>query len=261
MIIPFVKEPPVIDDKGKKAKHRDPHKQPSLKMLERKYSKDRTQPTDIEEVWFAGCHTDVGGGSVPNETEHTLASIALRWMVRETFKTNSGIMFDAEGLQSIGLDPGALYPEVLPRPPALPVGSARIRDIPTPTKPIPEKLHSDADDDDEDRVLFTPIIPQTEEERELKDALSPIYDQLFLAKWWWILEILPMKQRYQRGDNSWGSYFGWNLGQGRYIPKQQRNGVRVHRSVKMRMEAMHEDGKTKYAPRANLDLTHVIWVD
>ena len=48
----------------------------------------------------------------------------------------------------------------------------------------------------------------TEEEEELKDALSPAYDQLTIKKAWWALEILPLQLRYQRGDNQWVTYFG-----------------------------------------------------
>jgi hypothetical protein len=31
------------------------------------------------------------------------------------------------------------------------------------------------------------------------------------------------------------------MGQARFIPKQKSNGLKVHRSVKMRMEAEYED--------------------
>lgn len=34
----------------------------------------------------------------------------------------------------------------------------------------------------------------SEEVEDLKDALSPIYDQLTLDWWWWILEFIPAKQ-------------------------------------------------------------------
>ncbi|KAF8190873.1 hypothetical protein BJ912DRAFT_1142659 [Pholiota molesta] len=36
--------------------------------------------------------------------------------------------------------------------------------------------------------------PKIEEQHELLDALSPIYDQLSMSRSWWILEILPFKQ-------------------------------------------------------------------
>ncbi|CDO73378.1 hypothetical protein BN946_scf185013.g12 [Trametes cinnabarina] len=66
--------------------------------------------TDVKEVWFAGCHCDVGGGSVLDETPHALERIPLRWMIRECFRTNSGIRFHGELLKRIGLDPATLWP-------------------------------------------------------------------------------------------------------------------------------------------------------
>ncbi|OSD00890.1 hypothetical protein PYCCODRAFT_1370341 [Trametes coccinea BRFM310] len=71
-------------------------------------------PTDVKEVWFAGCHCDVGGGSVPDDTPHALERIPLRWMIRECFRTNTGIRFHGELLKRIGLDPATLWPEPQP---------------------------------------------------------------------------------------------------------------------------------------------------
>jgi hypothetical protein len=105
-----------------------------------------------------------------------------------------------------------------------------------------------------------PPNPKSEEELELEDALAPIYDQLSLKKVWWILELLPLRHRYQKGDDSWVSNYGSNFGRGRVIPKQKVRGVKVHRSVKMRLEAEAENG-IKYVPKANLLLEHAIWVD
>jgi hypothetical protein len=48
----------------------------------------------------------------------------------------------------------------------------------------------------------------TEEEEELYDALSPVYDQLKIKWYWWILEVIPLKLRYQQGDNNWTSWVG-----------------------------------------------------
>lgn len=57
---------------------------------------------------------------MPNDTRHSLARIPLRWMIRECFRTNSGIQFEADKLRAIaGIDPASLYPIVLPRPPPL----------------------------------------------------------------------------------------------------------------------------------------------
>ncbi|KAJ6530992.1 hypothetical protein DFH09DRAFT_1044739 [Mycena vulgaris] len=248
----------ISDQKAPEAKRPQHSKKMSQHLMERKFSRDPTQPTDIDEVWFSGCHCDVGGGSVDNETEHSLARIPLRWMIRECFKTNSGIMFDCDGLRSIGLDPDSLYPHVAPRPPALPVGPLRIRSIPSSQEK--SKAQKEAALRNFANSEVTPVVHKSEEELDLQDALCPVYDQLSLAWFWWILELLPLKQRYQKGDNTWTSYFGANLGKGRFIPKQKANGVRVHRSVKTRLEARTESGG-KYQPKAAFDLERTTWVD
>ncbi|KAF9492308.1 hypothetical protein BDN71DRAFT_1451696 [Pleurotus eryngii] len=250
-------------DRNRKAhKNHDHSTTPRLKALERKYTKDHSRQTDVEEVWFSGCHCDVGGGSVRNDTQHSLARIPLRWMIRECFKTHTGIMFDCEGLQALGLDPGALYPEVLPRAPmTASTGTLRIQDIPKPISGAPNETHLP---NFADVGGYSSALYKSEEDHDMLDLLSPVYDQLSLAPYWWLLEVLPMKQRYQKGDNSWGSYVGFNLGSGRFIPKQKKRGVKVHRSVKMRMEALHLNG-TKYVPRASFEKAlaagTVQWVD
>jgi hypothetical protein len=58
-----------------------------------------------------------------------------------------------------------------------------------------------------DASSSSPKRPMNEAEEELQDALSPIYDQLQLAPFWWILEICPLKQLKQQAiyddtDNS-----------------------------------------------------------
>jgi hypothetical protein len=193
-------------------------------------------------------HIDIGGGSVENGTPHTLARIPLRWMIRECFKTNTGIMFSAEGLRSVGLDPASLYPIVQPRQPRLAAGDAFIQRIPKSVAPAPA----------------TEPVYMSEEEHERLDAVAPIYDQLDLAWFWWLLEYFPMRQSHQKSDNTWVKEYCWNRGQGRHVPKQGKGTVKVHRSVQIRMEAKYEDGNT-YEPKAKftkaLELGNVVWVD
>jgi hypothetical protein len=208
------------------------------------------QPTDVEEVWFAGCHCDVGGGSVSNDTKPNLARIPLRWMIRECFKSKSGIMFHSELLKEVGLDPDALDPVVKPRPPALPVGQNRIQRVPK-TSLFSQGKNKPA----------VPVQHQSEEEMELADALSPVYDQLSLAWGWWILEFWPI-QLWSHAKNSWFSWlkWGWNLGRGRIIPKQT-TPVKVHRSVKLRLDATY-DNNSRYVPKASgFDERYTVWVD
>lgn len=59
--------------------------------------------TDVLEVWFPGCHGDVGGGSVLDSETYSLANISLRWMVREALKARCGILFNKERLDEIGV--------------------------------------------------------------------------------------------------------------------------------------------------------------
>jgi hypothetical protein len=213
----------------------------------------------------AESHTDVGGGSVQNGTPHALARISLRWMVRECFKTQTGIMFNSEGLRDIGLDPASLYPIVRPRPPPFPVENLRLRtqkaDKVSLANPAPSTGASTG-------TMVANAAPtqspkaMTEEEHELHDALSPVYDQLQLSWSWWVFEVIPMRHRFQRGINEWVTQVRMNLAAPRFIPKQRDNGVKVHRSVKLRMAAQpEEENKTKgYQPRAKL-LVEPEWVD
>ncbi|KAJ3861402.1 hypothetical protein EV359DRAFT_84364 [Lentinula novae-zelandiae] len=236
-----------IEQTGKHSHHHHHH-------LDREYLrfyKDPNQKTDIEEVWFAGCHCDVGGGSVSNTETTNLARIPLRWMIRQCFKTNTGILFYSEGLRSLGLNPSSLWPKVEPRPAlTAPVTPSRIRPIPrNPPPPTSHELSKES----------SPSVVKTEEELDLEDSMSPIYDQLSLAPGWWALEFLPVKNKFHDGSGKFLTEIECNLGRARRIPRQKQ-GVKIHRSVKMRMEAQYENGK-KYIPRAKFDPQCVTWVD
>ncbi|KAB5588367.1 hypothetical protein CTheo_8193 [Ceratobasidium theobromae] len=298
---------------------------------------ERTE-TDVEEVWFTGAHTDVGGGSVKNGERYSLARISLRWMVRQCFKCNTGIMFHSNLLEDIGLSPETLWPEVLPRPPPLmsltdiprsipstPTLSTRqsephlpaysrlpastndpkfnadhpgyadavVLDINDPRNPNAEKYTPYSQITDREHTQLShrvdpcePYIPLfgrkfghelrdfgpgarverepfiSEEVEDLKDALSPIYDQLTLNWWWWILELLPMKHVWRKKDRSWRRFFSINLGGPRVIKNQKRNGVNVHRTVQIRlMNKKDLEGEPlNYSPRTHLKMARVRWM-
>jgi len=59
--------------------------------------KDKQDKQDIKEVWFAGVHSDVGGGYPENESG--LAKISLEWMVNEISKTPFNLKFDEDKKQ------------------------------------------------------------------------------------------------------------------------------------------------------------------
>ncbi|KAG8944227.1 hypothetical protein FRC04_002094 [Tulasnella sp. 424] len=52
-----------------------------------------SRETDVKEVWFAGCHADVGGGSAHNNKTNTLANPSLVWMVNEIISAGAPIVF------------------------------------------------------------------------------------------------------------------------------------------------------------------------
>jgi hypothetical protein len=214
----------------------------------------KTYETDILEVWFAGCHCDVGGGSVLNNTPNALSRITLRWMIRQCFLANTGIMFDKTMMHEIGMNADALYPRVLPRPPMI-HSNEPIR----PQVITLEESHG---------VKIAALDkPTDEEEEDVKDALSPIYDQLTLAPSWWVLEIIPTKLKVQM-EHGIKRAIRSNLGRGRWFPHEHaKRGIRVHRTVKIRMEAaknghlMTPSGKKiKYNPKAKWNIDP-IWVD
>ncbi|KAG8706645.1 hypothetical protein FRC11_008069, partial [Ceratobasidium sp. 423] len=61
--------------------------------------------TDVLEVWFAGCHGDVGGGAVKDTDEYQLSNISLRWMIRQIISSQCGIKFDTEALKAMHISP------------------------------------------------------------------------------------------------------------------------------------------------------------
>ncbi|PSR73063.1 hypothetical protein PHLCEN_2v11085 [Hermanssonia centrifuga] len=257
--------------------------------------RDRKKETDVLEVWFAGCHCDVGGGSVPNNTPHNLARIPLRWMIRQCFLAKTGIRFHTSLFPNVGLDPATLYPDVKPRPQEVYATAELVEDLqnaeaatylmptsfsvtkataevesPTPTAnrvsspPMHDRTDSgltlvDGDVPASHTLTKTTTLRETallttsagafltEEHQDLLDSLCPIYDELSLAKVWWILEIIPQLQRYQRPDDTWDEKYECNMGHGREIPRRkarveadgvvEREKVYVHRSVKVRESA------------------------
>ncbi|KAG6827102.1 hypothetical protein H0H92_013214 [Tricholoma furcatifolium] len=200
--------------------------------------------TDVEEVWFAGCHCDVGGGAVRNEIRNALARIPLRWMVRQCFLLKTGILFHKEMFNVIGMDPDSLYPVVKPRPPP-------VTHLTHPHNPEVKYLPVVGTS----RVLVDVSDFVSEEEEDLADALSAINDMLKIKKAWWILECIPQKIKRQGDDDIWVKELLINRGHGRFVPRQTQ-GVKIHRTVQLREQLLG------YVPKAQLhsDLRKE-WVD
>ncbi|KAJ6511738.1 hypothetical protein DFH09DRAFT_1049688 [Mycena vulgaris] len=218
---------------------RQESKKKSLNDLEKQYSEENQFTTDVEEVWFAGCHCDVGGGALPNATRNSLARIPLRWMIRQCFLLDTGILFHADMLRLVGMDPATLYPHVLARPPPI--------------------LQARQESQRSERTAGSAVVDcdfGSEEEEDLVDALTPINDELKRVKLWWLLEIIPQTLRYQENNDLWKQKLDVHRGHGRHIPRQSTHGIKMHRTVKLRMDL------TGYHPKAMLKpTTKSTWVD
>jgi uncharacterized protein (DUF2235 family) len=157
---------------------------------------DEIYQTDVSEVWFAGCHSDVGGGNASNTAPHTLADIPLRWMIEQIVQSNTQILFDYDALSrwhipaSIGQDP-----------------------------PPQEGGNSTGNDADVEAL-------------DAQDAVQPITDQLWKMPLWWILEIIPLTYTYQNAQDKWITTFRPHLARGRRVAPDPA----FHTSVKLRMD-------------------------
>lgn len=158
--------------------------------------------TDVKEVWFAGmrnplliystnstsfstgCHADVGGGSHGSDAENSLSNITLRWMIKECYLSKTGIDFDPDLLLELGLDLTTL--ENNPQ-------DAKTHNY----QPLPQApAAATAQDTTAMEVVF-------QFAKDKVDAFADKYDQLSIAPFWWILEIIPMLSTHQTENGSW----------------------------------------------------------
>jgi len=72
-----------------------------------RFDANSATPQDAREVWFAGAHTDVGGGQP--EAESQLAKIPLHWMIEQTKAT--GLLYNTRTVNEIvlGTNPEKAY--------------------------------------------------------------------------------------------------------------------------------------------------------
>ncbi|KAH9936398.1 uncharacterized protein B0H18DRAFT_1082009 [Fomitopsis serialis] len=76
---------------------------PSAAAAEFGWEEKPAHGTDVLEVWFAGCHCDIGGSAVPDTEKLSLADITLRWMVKQIVRAQCGIVFDTDALHDANI--------------------------------------------------------------------------------------------------------------------------------------------------------------
>ena len=212
--------------------------------------------TDVLEVWFLGCHADVGGGAVANEERHKLSQIPLRWMIRQCFECDTGILFNTARLAEIGLDVHTLWPVYrgLPKPVVGPSPNMMEKYENKEFSPISKRsTHVDFMPDENDKkkayhdnLKFADDSDSEHSEKQEPegdwtaeqvedyfDAMAPINDQLVQAKGWWVLEVWPIKLKFQRtGEDAWEKKVTLNLGRYRPVIELEPN---LHWTVRQRM--------------------------
>ncbi|KAJ3556272.1 hypothetical protein NM688_g2119 [Phlebia brevispora] len=237
--------------------------------------------TNTQEVWFAGVHSDIGGGAFDDNELPTprLSRIPLRWMIRQCFETSTGIVFDACMLREAGLSVsrttnidehsqgvGAASPTYALEPtydwspgPLQEREAAPKRLAPstsTKFRTIASRLlfgwADNARTPDEDMWNYTP--QEWERLNDSRDASQDIHCPLKTNPFWWLLELMPlsiettMAEKLKTGD----SYaLVRNRGRGRRMFHHTMPGPwKIHRTVKIRLESRPE-----YIPQARPELT------
>lgn len=145
---------------------------------------------DVIEIWFAGCHSDVGGGAVIDSVKECLGDISLRWMIREVVLSQVGVLFDPEALLRANLDISTISRVVVDPTSGIPsttLGQKRMEDFITS---VPSKSQPPADSGIDE------------------DYKQPIHDSLKQTPLWWILEVLPMRYAWQDSDCQWHRKWG-----------------------------------------------------
>ncbi|KAL4253631.1 hypothetical protein ABKN59_003424 [Abortiporus biennis] len=228
------------------------------------YQPPNRMDADVLEVWFAGAHADVGGGSHTNAELDSLSFIPLRWMIKECYDTNTGILFRPEILKSYGFDVSKV-PNAMT--------SIRSQSSETPSPMIDTETFSPGPFSPtlSDITMTSSVFPVSDQPayfqlahdfmkthigfgeaivrpKEAADTLAQIFDQLVLQPWWHILEVIPTLTTQQLDNGTWVRYRAQNLGVGRYVPKNLDGKVNIHTSVKTRLG--QKRGDSTYTPMA-----------
>jgi hypothetical protein len=159
----------------------------------------------VKEVWFAGCHSDVGGGAVDDAVRYSLGEISLRWMVKQVILSQIGIRFDGTALRGADIDISTITPTETTQPTVEQVwrrkSEAEVVVIP------PTSLGEDGSGEDmirkgKGKHVEAQVLPREQ------DVLTDVHDQLKSQPMWWLLELMPMKFTWQEPDGTWKSKWG-----------------------------------------------------
>lgn len=221
--------------------------------------------TDALEVWFMGAHADIGGGAVRNESRHMLSRIPLRWMLRQCFECDTGILFNTARLAEQGLDVVRLWPEY----------TAPTKPVAPPSPKLMTKYHKKILAPVQRRSTFLPIGPEghtiddaptreelgyilpSESDEDHFDALQQPNDMLKIAKGWWVLELWPVKIRVLAKDgDGWEKRVRFNFGRRRAIRNLRPN---MHWTVRKMIDEGRYELKTRQCNGTKVSLSYICY--
>lgn len=179
---------------------------------------------DIDEVWFAGGHGDVGGGWMVLDSEKSASHVPLMWIVREAMK--AGLHFDLEKVELMGClgDPSRSQNK-----PDIRVQSESQVEGTEISVPDEKPTTNGNVDECRDHLHAGAHTYRIHDSLAFGGGMS----RLAVAAWNF-MEYLPFRRMDLRDDGSWKP-IRWPLPRGevRDVP----SGVRVHGSVIRRLKA------------------------
>lgn len=152
-------------------------------------------PTDVLEVWFAGGHSDIGGGNYDNADKATLANITLRWMVREVVNSQVGIIFNSQATRDAGFTDEDFLVTSLLASQGQTIDKSLEKSMSTSTNAASDsvKEHPSLSDDTDDDV----------DKKDERDMGTSVNDALKKTPMWWLVEMLPFPVSWQDTKGSW----------------------------------------------------------
>lgn len=200
---------------------------------------------DIDEVWFAGGHGDVGGGWPVDGDNKSTSHVPLVWMVREAI--NAGLSFDTEKVVAMGCSAALGIPTISGGPRPGNGTQAAVPDIrvdassPPVTPMIDEGRPQDKSrqssttetGDEHPHSEFHEMLHMAHVAR-IHDSLSYDCGMSFMSVLSWkFMEYMPFRRMDLQRDGTWKP-IRWPLpcGEVRDVP----NNARVHGTVIRRME-------------------------
>ncbi|KAI0308353.1 hypothetical protein B0F90DRAFT_162350 [Multifurca ochricompacta] len=186
--------------------------------------------THVKEVWFVGCHADVGGGSVLDSNGHALSNISLRWMIKELLDADCGVLFNLSAFGRWNLDVNLVQPQL---------STASQSQLTSQGLDQNRGLTNRA----KGRENQSQASLSTYELEDLKDLQQKPIDQLEKKpiSMWWFLEIIPTTFTFTNPLGETESKRDCHFGRGRWVPPNPL----FHKSVEMHRE------RNGYKPRAN----------